>query len=239
VKATTVVEVTLDRRGRTQLHRLHSEPPLGVRAIPGGDVLELQLIGTAAGPLGGDVLSLQVHIGAGTRVRVRSVAAQLAQPGPLGEPSVSDIAVEVGDGAELDWWPQPVVSVAASDHRSTTRLHLGDDVTMRWVDELVLGRHHEPPGRIALRQRVERHGTALLDHETELADGGLRGPGAHGRFDRLLSAVIVGAHAPTAPAVSTGREGTSAVLPIAAGCTLVTATDAAIVGITSSLLGKM
>jgi urease accessory protein len=242
MKATTVVEVAVDRHGRTQLHRLHSEPPLGVRATAGsgsGGTLVLQLVGTAAGPLGGDVLSLQLHIGAGARVRIRSVAAQLAQPGPRGEPSVLDVDAEIADHAAVDWWPQPTVSVAASDHRTTTRLDVGDGVTVRCVEELVLGRHREPPGRITLRQRVERRCAPLLDHETELADGGWRGPGAHGTFGHLLSAVLVGRDVPAEPCASVRPDGVSAVLPVTGGCTLVTATDAAIAGIRRSLPGNI
>ena len=96
--------------------------------------------------------SLHRHIGPGARARCRSVAAQLALPVCLDKLSALDVQVEVGDGADVDWWPQPVVSVAASDHRSTTRLDVGDGAAVRWVEELVLGRHHEAPGRISLRQ---------------------------------------------------------------------------------------
>ena len=61
-----------------------------------------------------------------------------------------------------------------------------------------LGRSGEPPGRLALRQRVTIDGDAVLDHETVFAPGALLGPGAQGASGRnSTTEVVIGAVLPT------------------------------------------
>jgi urease accessory protein len=60
----------------SRLVELRSDPPLVLRATPAG----LHLVGGAAGPLGGDELALDITVGAGACLVVRSAAATLAQP---------------------------------------------------------------------------------------------------------------------------------------------------------------
>ena len=124
------------------------------------------MVGGAAGPLGGDHLELRVHIGAGATVVFRSVGATMIQPGATGDRSTTDVHVTVGAGASLDWWPEPTVSVAGSDHRTVTLIELAETSVLRWVDELSLGRHNESSGALAMRQRVEIEGRVVVDHET-------------------------------------------------------------------------
>lgn len=235
MRACTVVEVVLDGRGHSVVHTLRCDPPLlarvdGVAPEGGADGVTLLLLGGAAGPLGGDELHLTVRVGPGASLTVRSVAAMLAQPGPSGRPSVLRTDVEVGNGATLDWDPQPLISVAGSDHRSTTGLHVGADAQVRFAETLLLGRHLEHGGRAALHQRVEVCGGVVLDHELVLGADAPTGPGAHGDPRWLHSALVVGDAAATEPDSLVTPTLVRGVFPLAPGVSLSTAagTDPAV-----------
>jgi urease accessory protein len=197
IDATTEIEVGLDARGHTVVRRMRCEVPMLVRVVGEPDpVLTLAMVNGAAGPLGGDRLRFRLDLQPETRVSVRSVAAAMAQPGPRGERSELAVDLVVGDGATLDWRPQPTVSVAGSDHRTVVRLSATGSSTVTMCEVVSLGRHGEPPGRMALRQRVTIDGTAVLDHETVFARGALLGPGAQGSGRMVTSEVVVGAVLP-------------------------------------------
>jgi urease accessory protein len=225
--------VTVAAAGRTVATELRSEAPLLLRAAPRADRLDVHLVGGAAGPLGGDDLRLELDIGPGSAVTVRSVAAQLAQPDPRGRSSVAVIDARIAAGTHLDWCPEPLISVAGSDHRMTTVLRIESGASVRWTDTIVLGRTAERPGRVAARLRVEIDGTPVLDHDlvaglARLAGrtGGdrdpLAGPGANGRARTLTSTVVVGPDAPAEPSTDVGADGVrSATLPLRAGAALL------------------
>jgi urease accessory protein len=153
---------------------LRSEPPLTFRPTAEGTA---HLVGTAAGPLGGDDLRLDVVVGAGATVRLRGVAASLAQPGPRGDPSHLVTDVEVAEGGDLDWSPEPTVLVRGCDHRTDTTIRLAACARLAWREVVVLGRHAEAPGSIRQRLVVDVAGRPLLRHELAV---GPRWPGSLG-----------------------------------------------------------
>lgn len=217
--------------GRTVATELRSEAPLLLRASPRADLLEVHLVGGAAGPLGGDDLRLDVDIGAGSVVSIRSVAAQLAQPDPHNRPSVATIEARIAADARVDWLPEPLISVTGSNHRMVSLLRIETGATVRWTDTLVLGRTGEPPGRIASRLRVELGGVPVLDHD--LLAGlllarchgerdPLGGPGANGRARILTSTFVCGPDAPAEAAAQVAADGTrAATLPLCPGAALL------------------
>lgn len=168
---------------------LRSDPPLTFRETSDG----LQWVGSAAAPVGGDDLALDVTVVAGASLRVGSVAASIAHPGPTGAPSSSRIEAVV-DGS-LTWAPQPTVLVRGCDHRSTTTIRLGGDASLVWREEVILGRHEEEPGSIRQRLDVERAGRPLV--RTELAVGprwaGSLGPAGTAGMRAVGSLLVVGA----------------------------------------------
>jgi len=220
VRAETIVEVGLDASGTSRLSRARCEPPLLVRESDDDGALLLLLVNGAAGPLGGDELSLIVIVGAGATVRVRSVAAALAQPGAHGGRSRSSTRFEIHDGAWLDWRPEPLVSVVGSDHEATTVVEAGSDVDVRITETVSLGRHGEPPGRLSLHQRALLAGRPVLDHRTDFAPGALLGAGGHGPGAAFRSTLHLGRHAPTDATSTVTAELVHAVLPLATGCAL-------------------
>jgi urease accessory protein len=177
--------------GRTRCTTLRSAPPLTLRAA-GGDLVHL--VGSTAGPLGGDDLHLAVTVRADASLTVRSVAASVVLPGPTGAPSILDVAADVGPGATLRWLPEPTVVVRGCDHRSTTVVRLSPDARLVWREVVVLGRHDEPPGSLLQRLRVDLGGRPLIRNDlavgprwpASLGPGGLGGAGAVG------TALVVG-----------------------------------------------
>lgn len=212
MEARAELVVHVDGRGRTSPTTMLGEAPLLLRVTERGeDALTVHLVGGAAGPLGGDLLSTTVHVGAGARMRVRSVAASLAQPGPrTAAPSEAHVLATIGPHAMLDWHPQPLISVAGSNHIQRTTVALADETsTVRWVDEVVLGRHGEPGGRLTVHQRFTVAGRPVLHHTLRFGpDSGAIG--RHGRLRVAITAVVLGGESllPSAPAViiGTGRR---------------------------------
>ncbi|HEV3169556.1 MAG TPA: urease accessory protein UreD [Actinocrinis sp.] len=153
------------------------DPPAGPGAARETGAALVHLVGGAAGPLGGDELNYTVDLGPGAHVLVLSVAASIALPGPLGSESTLDITVRVADGARLSWSPQPMIVARGAHHRTTSYVDLVGDARLVWREEVLLGRHGEPPGSVATRLRVRRDGRALLDHTLA---AGPRYPGSLG-----------------------------------------------------------
>ena len=168
--------------GRTRFTALAGEGPLLLRETdsqqdPAAGAALVHLVGGAAGPLGGDELRYCVDLGPGAHVLVRSVAAMIALPGLHGNESTLDITARVADAARLSWSPQPLIVAGAARHRSTARIDLAANARLVWREEMLLGRHGEPPGSVVTRLRVRRDGRALLDHTLA---AGPRYPGSLG-----------------------------------------------------------
>ena len=185
------LRVGRDDRGRSAVRELRSEAPLLLRQTPASsDGVVVQLIGGAAGPLGGDDLHLRIEVEPASSLRVRSVAASLAQPSAAGGASGATTTVAVGDGGSLDWWPEPLVSVRGSHHVVRTAVDLHGTATLRWVDAVCLGRHAEPSGVVDVRQRICVDGSPLVAHE--LRFGSSRSSGLHGDARVAITALVRG-----------------------------------------------
>jgi urease accessory protein len=220
VRGAARVEVAR-RDGRDVLVDVRSEPPLAVRAA--GD--RVLLLGSAAAPVGGDELALDVVVGPGARLALGSVAATMAWPSPRGDASSQWVRASVGAGGLLRWVPEPLVLVAGCRHRSTTTVSLAAGAAAWIVEEVALGRRGEPSGDLTMSWRVERDGQPVVHHAERL------GPGAPGwgsavataGHRHLLAAVGVGAPAPDLAPIVT-PDAAVAVLPVAADAWVVLAT---------------
>jgi urease accessory protein len=151
--------------GRTVISRLSSMPPLTLRQTGPRTV---HLVSTAAGPLGGDRLELDLDVAPGTSLEVGSVAATLVLPGD-GE-SVMVISARVGAGAALRFAPQPTVLAAGCAHRLVVRLTLAAGAHVFWREEIVFGRYGEASGRCHARFDATYDGRPLLRQEYTVGD---------------------------------------------------------------------
>ncbi len=167
-----------DGRGGTRLATLHGESPLllrrtGARGAAGA--VTVHLVGGAAGPLRGDDLRLEISVGPGATLEVRSVAAQLALPGRAGlPPSRLVIRAQVAAGGTLRWLPEPLIAAAGCAHVTLTRVEVAAGGTLLWRDDLVCGRHDEPCGDVRTETTIRYAGRTLHRHDLSV------GPAAPG-----------------------------------------------------------
>lgn len=221
-RARAAVTAERDGHGRTRLTRLRSDGPLAVREAAGA----VYLIGAAAGPLGGDDLGLDLEVGPGARLTVRSTATMLALPGD-GE-SRFTVRARVGAGGHLDFAPEPAVAAAGCHHHAAAEVTLAEGSTLRWREELVLGRHGEEPGRHTSRFDVTYGGLPLLRHELRLDDPRTSGSGAVLGRARAVGTVLLAGPGlgPAEPVTADGLV----VMPLTGPGILVAATaeDAAV-----------
>lgn len=173
--------------GALLARQLLTPAPLGARIT--GD--ELHLINTAAGPLGGDRLRISLELRPGTHARLRSVAASVAQRGD-GTGSTHHLEVTVGEGAHLVGDLEPLVAAADCDHTASVTVHLAAGASVRWRDELVLGRTGERPGCCTSTLRIERDGAPVLHHAVSTAVPGWDGPAVTGGAKVVGQLAVVG-----------------------------------------------
>jgi len=229
MKATARLVAEARPDGTTRLTTLADQAPLLLRQTFGdGDhdyAAQVYLVGGAAGPLGGDVLSFELHLGPGAAVRIGSVAASLALPGPHGGESTLDISVRIEAGASLVWTPEPLIVAQGARHRTSVNIEMAADARLTWHEQTLLGRNGEQPGSAVTRLRVRRAGRPLLDHALAVGPHhpGSLGPAVAGS-DRASATVLVVDPAwtdvPPADRLGLkprdGTDGTIAVLPLSA-----------------------
>ncbi len=163
MKATALVVAEV-RNGRTVLTDLRSEAPIALReASPLGDMQRLSMLGSAAGPVGGDELTMSVRVGAGASLSIEAVAATMVFPAPSGATSTQRLDIVVEAGGHLRWVGQPLLVIEGGCHKQTTMISLASDAQFDFLDEVALGRTNELPGRLDTHLRVERSGSPLID----------------------------------------------------------------------------
>jgi urease accessory protein len=207
---TTVELVAEQRAGATVLPVVRAGGHFAVRRTGPGRV---HLIGTAAGPLGGDEIDVVVRIGPGARLSVRGAAATIVLPSAHEAASTIRIRADVADGGHLDLAPQPTIVCAGADLTTHTTITLAGDARVRLLEEVVLGRSGEPGGTWRGRTSVTRDGVPLLRHTLRSELLGTRA---------IVSAVDV---TPDVPA-GAATHGDAVRMPLAAGGCLITALGA-------------
>jgi len=239
VRACALVRAVAGPAG-TAFEVLRAEAPVGL--FPGSGAApgwaQLWLVGTAAGPLGGDDVEVQVQVGAGAALAVGSVAASIALSGAA--PSVMRVRVVVEPGGWLTWAPEPLIVTAGADHRVDVAIDAAAGAHVWWREELVLGRHGETAGRCVVALRAARDGVPWLRHELGIGVPGWDGGAVLGVYRTVGSvlatgrgaiedAPVVAPAAPEggtiedAPVVAPEQDGRVADLRLEAGGTLTVA----------------
>lgn len=196
---------------------LRSQVPLVLRRTPDA----VYLVGAAAGPLGGDLLSLRITVGPGAFLRVRTAAAAIALPGIDGAESVFSVTADVASRGCLEYVPEPLVAAAGARLATDFRFTLAEDASLLLREEILLGRHGETGGTARTSLRVDRAGRPLLrqalevggDDQASLGPAVLSGHRAIGTL--LRTGPGAGPAADTSPASRTGSAPGVAVMPLA------------------------
>jgi urease accessory protein len=212
-----------DGRGGTALPVLAGDGPLALRRTrseaPG--TAAVCVVGAMAAPLGGDRLRIEVRVEPGARLRVTSAAATVSLPGGVPAPARYELDLEVGEGAVLEWLPEPLIAAAGSELHVRARLAVSAGARLLLREEQVLGRAVDAePGVLHSRLTVRQDRRLLLDQATSLGPGvpgwaGAAVAGEHRALGQLLTT------APVGPVV---QAGDAAAFPLAGSpLTLVTA----------------
>lgn len=155
--ATARIVARADGQGTTRLPVLDGDGPFALRRIRGyGNQARVCVVGAMSAPLGGDRLGIEATAEAGSALHLTAAAATVALPGRTGEHARYDVWLTVGDGARLDWLPEPLISAAGSDLRMTTTVELAPTARLVLREEQVLGRSGEPTGALRSRLTVRR-----------------------------------------------------------------------------------
>lgn len=206
----TVYSAAPGRPGRSRLTTLRSQTPLVLRptaittdvpwAGTRSDVARVSLAAGAAGPVGGDQLSLDISVGPGSTLVLSEISASLLLPGVHGERSSTRTRIQVAAGGTLVWLPQPVIAARGCHHLNDVRVELEEGARLLMREELLLGRHGETPGSLAQRVQVRLGGRPLYHQHLDL------GPAAPGGTVRR-SSEPTGRWAPSSSSTPTGRTG--------------------------------
>jgi urease accessory protein len=145
-------------------------PPLTLRQVYSEvrDRCELRLVGTAAGPLAGDDLSVWVRLRPGAKATLRATGASVAQGRGQGAAAALSIRADLADGADLVADPGALVVCRGSRIDVRVELTLGAGAAVEWRELIVLGRTGEPPGRATLSWDVTRLGRPVLRQFVDL-----------------------------------------------------------------------
>lgn len=171
-------EPSSDGQARTRLDALRSDWPLMLRpTLPleadtittwstrDAAAARVHLTSGAAGPVGGDQLRLDVHVGPGSTLILGEVSPTLLLPGPHGEESRTEIDIRVQAGGTLAWLPQLVIAAHGCRHRSDIHITLEPEARLLLREQTLFGRHGEPPGTLRQRLRVVLDQYPLYDQE--------------------------------------------------------------------------
>ncbi|MBC7303592.1 MAG: urease accessory protein UreD [Nocardia sp.] len=131
----------------------------------------VHLIGTAATPLGGDELHITIVVRPGARLVVRSVAATIALPGADTMVSNAHWHFEIGEGAELDFDPEPTIVAGGAHHHVVTTVQVAPDARLRLRERVQVGRSGEHGGGWRGDLLADLGEMPLLRHRLELGSG--------------------------------------------------------------------
>lgn len=171
----TRIEVAADAvRARCDL----SGGPLSPRLLRGDHAgARVALVATTALLLGGDVVTLDVRVGAGAWLEVVETAGTVAYPGPR---ATWHVDVQLGPGAVLVWAGLPFVVCEGADVARSTSLDLADGARAVVRETTVLGRVGEGPGAIRTRLSVRHDDGELLVEDLALEASAVAAPGILG-----------------------------------------------------------
>jgi urease accessory protein len=165
----------VERRGSRSVVHTEGHVPYAARSVHSyGTQARVLLVQTIAGPLAGDRFELELELGAGAELELRTNGATLALP--VDATAHVALRAQLGEGARLALLPDPVVLAAGCDLVSSSELELAAGAVAVVREVLVLGRYGEEAGRFRSRVRCELAGLPLLHEAVSLGDAASRSP---------------------------------------------------------------
>ena len=189
----------VERRGqRSVVTRCSGSAPLAPRPLTPSKswLAAIALVQTAGGPLGGDVVAIDVDVGPAAALDLRTIAATVVLRGVRTATQV--VRARLGEGARLRLHGEPVIVVAGASHQSLIDIDLSANAAAVVREMFVRGRSHEPGGATHALLRCDLDGRPLLRDAVRLdTPGGPSDLPAVTAAARVYgSAVLVGVRAP-------------------------------------------
>ena len=103
------------------------------------------LVNPSGGLVGGDHVSVEARLNAGTHVLMTSLSANRVYRS-LSEPAVQEVRLSVGPDARLEWVPEVTIPFAGSRFRQSIHVDLAPSATVVLLDAMA-------SGRVAMRER--------------------------------------------------------------------------------------
>lgn len=222
-----------DGHERSCVTTLRSEAPLALRlarskapepwAVHAADVARVCLTAGAGGPVGGDRLTLDIEVAQRSSLVLSEISPTLLLPGPHGERSVTDVRIRVATGATLIWLPEPMIAVRGCDHVNDVRVDLDDGARFLMREEILLGRHGEPTGRVRQRVVVRHAGRPLYRQDLGVGVLGADSPAVIGPHHAVGSMLVVDPSWADRPPRTQQLAGEAMLLPLSGPAVVVTA----------------
>jgi urease accessory protein len=153
-----------------------------VRAAAGG-TCEAVIVQTRGGMIGGDRWRVEVRVGPGGSVRLRSVGALLLHPGP----TAFRLLLVAGSGARLSWRGPGVIAAPGARGRLLTRVDRASEARVGFSEPARL----DPGAEVVLRTVARAGGRILLD-DALILDAASGAPSRLGPARHVGSALLLG-----------------------------------------------
>jgi urease accessory protein len=194
----TRIEVVADPvRDRCVLITDHLSP----RRLPGPPgVVRVALVAAGALLLAGDQVRIEVVASGPIHLEIVETAGTVAYA-MRGSSARWDVAVELTDGASLQWYGEPFVVAADADVTRSTTVRLERGCTAEIRESLVLGRYGEVGGSLQTQTRAWIGSELLLAEDLDLSPENRTGWAILGRSRCLDTVTALGHRLPEAPHV--------------------------------------
>jgi len=137
------LNLTYGQRGsRTELHYSHAEAPLKVQRSfysEGDPTCQTVMLHTAGGMVAGDRLTTTVHLQPQTQALLTTAAATKVYRS-AGAIARHQIRLVLGQGATLEWLPQPMILFGQARYRQDLQVELADGASWLGWEVVRLGR---------------------------------------------------------------------------------------------------
>ena len=216
---------------RTCITGLRSQAPLMLHAAiakepepwaaHAADFARVCVAAGAAGPIGGDRLRLDVHVGPGSALVLSEASATLLLPGRDGARSRTDFRIHVDSAATLILLPEPIIAAHGCDHLNDVRVELAADARLVMREELLLGRHGEGPGRVRQRIRVLRTDAPVYSQDLELGTATAAAPAVADGHRAIGSLLVVDPTLDACSQETIGLPGDTRMMPLSTGAVVL------------------